>query len=932
MPFSNMSQGKKIDAQSSKLENVTQKIIGRDNELNFFIQHILKPDEPSSNIIPISGNKGVGKTTLLKGFVEETCNSSFIGYCIPTLVDQPQAAPIDIMGAFAKQLRQAGYPITKFEDELNRHKGNRDNQEQERDAAWEAFGSKMVKDAANQAFKDVPVVNNLLGDEIEPLMEAISTEQHYQRSIEGVSRQEDPEGFLTEVFVAELNTLTTTLISHTSNVGIKYWWRIRRFFNSFRQHIPFFNKRRVREFRVILMLDTVEQLAPEAATWLLNHFLKNTINSNVVLIIAGNDPISYFSSGDPQQWLEYYDRKEIHPILLKNFNKEETHNYLAKLNITNTNQIEKIWQLSGGLPHHLSLLTSNRHHEVNPDLDIIANFLSWLPLVKKQLVLSASLLSKPFDLNDLTAFTCMPQIQNEQEILYLWLVGQPFIHPLGDRYTYHELAREEFSSYYYQNLQSEYFTIRKNLATYYWRFLENIQGEWGKDVYHLTKWPELTMALAYQLLLLPDQASIDKGIEQVLNADNHMKQNGELVNFLNDLSQEQSLVNVETHVCQATKHLMKYIDDKSESQSFLASAAYLLGRAANTKSFSVEVLTRVYGKRGFKYLKLKEYQQALRDFDRMIELTPDHPMAYFGRGVVYLRMENFREAIKEFDQTTNLKLSKNQLLITHNLKSVCLAAIEEYWQAINAISHVIKLVPENVESYNTRAKLYTKLKEYHQAIADINRAIDINSEGAILYSNRSLVYKHLRDYEHAIADLDTAIKLKPKNISFYSKRAILYHLMGNYEKALADIDYAIALDKNNIGALSNERGLLLSYLGRYSEAIENYERNLQINPKSHSSIYNVAVVMVRWKGFPEANIYVDQTRTFFENEEVVNEGVRLYGLGGLEALVGNIDQALNYLQQSLSLEDQAIDWALHDIAWIELRADSRFQKIISTQV
>jgi len=49
----------------------------------------------------------------------------------------------------------------------------------------------------------------------------------------------------------------------------------------------------------------------------------------------------------------------------------------------------------------------------------------------------------------------------------------------------------------------------------------------------------------------------------------------------------------------------------------------------------------------------------------------------------------------------------------------------------------------------------------------------------------------------------------------------------------------------------------------------------------------------------------------------------------LEALVDNVEQALDYLQQAILLENEAIDWARHDIAWSDLRtSDPDFRLLI----
>src|SRR5437016_3593033 len=90
----------------------------------------------------------------------------------------------------------------------------------------------------------------------------ILSELHHRQSVKDAERLEDPIGDLTKAFVKELNHLADIQVTLTAN-------------------------RTKRQRRVVLFLDTFEQLATEAAPWLLNHFLLADINPNVVLVIAG---------------------------------------------------------------------------------------------------------------------------------------------------------------------------------------------------------------------------------------------------------------------------------------------------------------------------------------------------------------------------------------------------------------------------------------------------------------------------------------------------------------------------------------------------------------------------------------------------------------------------------------------------------------------
>ena len=117
MPF------KKQTTRSTSLTTDTKSIfIARANELLFFIHHILEPEEPSYNILSISGQGGVGKSTLINRFIEEANTTNFKDYCVTSKVDERQTTPASIMEHFANQFRDAGQSLKKFESALADYK------------------------------------------------------------------------------------------------------------------------------------------------------------------------------------------------------------------------------------------------------------------------------------------------------------------------------------------------------------------------------------------------------------------------------------------------------------------------------------------------------------------------------------------------------------------------------------------------------------------------------------------------------------------------------------------------------------------------------------------------------------------------------------------------------------------------------------------
>ena len=293
---------KKTDANNDKRSIDARKIfIGRATELQFFRDCILKPEDPAYNIVYIDGQGGVGKSRLLLQFNEDARATEFKDYCLTALVNEREATPARFMEKFADQLHLEG----DFEKALKQYKSVLHKLQNQREAAREALVQKSTTDLMGSVFKDVPFVGGILKEGAGIATSFLFKEFHYRELLKDAERMEDPIGDLTKAFVRELNRLTETYVAMSSS-------------------------RLKQRYRAILFFDTFEQLAAECAPWLLDYFLEAEVSNNIVLVIAGRDPLERSTPADPKRWLPYRDDHTICSISIDSFTEEETRGYLSE--------------------------------------------------------------------------------------------------------------------------------------------------------------------------------------------------------------------------------------------------------------------------------------------------------------------------------------------------------------------------------------------------------------------------------------------------------------------------------------------------------------------------------------------------------------------------------------------------------------------------
>lgn len=235
---------------------------------------------------------------------------------------------------------------------------------------------------------------------------------------------------------------------------------------------------------------------------------------------------------------------------------------------------------------------------------------------------------------------------------------------------------------------------------------------------------------------------------------------------------------------------------------------------------------------------------------------------------------------------------------------------------------------QEIRSLAQRGELYRQQGQYTQAIDNFNQVIEHDPHHAWAFAHRGVTYRQIKNYQLALADFNQALCLKPDYAWILIHRAYLYSMKKQYDIALLDFDKAMSINDNILPYPLGERSLLLSYLGRYAEAIDCCLQGLQENSGDYISAYNLAVVKAYWQG--SAPLEINQARALLQTlmDTAPDRAGILYRLGGLAALENQLEQALNYLQPALILAEEPRELVHHDLAWWRWRADPRFQAII----
>jgi tetratricopeptide (TPR) repeat protein len=190
-----------------------------------------------------------------------------------------------------------------------------------------------------------------------------------------------------------------------------------------------------------------------------------------------------------------------------------------------------------------------------------------------------------------------------------------------------------------------------------------------------------------------------------------------------------------------------------------------------------------YNNRGIARFQKHDFDGAIADFNRAIELAPEYAAAYTNRGDARRSKGDLDGAIADLDRAIKLD-SKNagayySRAYAKRLKKDAAGAIADYTRAI-------ELDGKDGNAYKERGDVWLEKKKYHAAIDDIQKAIQLDPKNGDYYASLGWYQLFNRKPRESIAASLKALELSPdKAVMIKGNLAHGYLFSNQFEKAKA---------------------------------------------------------------------------------------------------------------------------------------------------
>ncbi len=188
--------------------------------------------------------------------------------------------------------------------------------------------------------------------------------------------------------------------------------------------------------------------------------------------------------------------------------------------------------------------------------------------------------------------------------------------------------------------------------------------------------------------------------------------------------------------------------------------------------------------------KLDQFSHRLETIEMLgISLKPGD---YLNQGTDFYYKGKYDEALKAFNKAIELDSKNAKAWLS---KGAAFGLLKRYDEALETFNKAIELDSKNARVWSGKGAAFVGLERYDEALKIFDKAIELDpKDTAGAWSGKGIALVGLERYDEALKIFDKAIELNPKNAEAWYSKACTYSLMRNKEKALEYLSKAIKLD------------------------------------------------------------------------------------------------------------------------------------------
>jgi len=218
----------------------------------------------------------------------------------------------------------------------------------------------------------------------------------------------------------------------------------------------------------------------------------------------------------------------------------------------------------------------------------------------------------------------------------------------------------------------------------------------------------------------------------------------------------------------------------------------------------------------------KQYDKAIPEWEKALELTPDDAKAHYNLGVALAETRATDDALAHYGRALELDPDYSD---AHTNLGVLLAGKGQLDEAITHLKKALELSPRDIKAHVNLAGALVDRGEIEEAIAHCRQALEVDPDSADAHNNLGIALVRTGRLDEAIPHLEMAAKADPASLEYRYNLGRVLVAARRFPEAIPHLEKVAGVKDPEMLAL-----LVGAYgeVGRLQEAAETARRALDL--------------------------------------------------------------------------------------------------------
>ncbi|MFC5409871.1 tetratricopeptide repeat protein [Larkinella bovis] len=154
-----------------------------------------------------------------------------------------------------------------------------------------------------------------------------------------------------------------------------------------------------------------------------------------------------------------------------------------------------------------------------------------------------------------------------------------------------------------------------------------------------------------------------------------------------------------------------------------------------------------------------KFREAITPLNAAVEADAKNHEAFNSRGVAYFELKDYENALLDYEQAIQLN---SEFYKPYYNRAKLKTARGETDSALKDYAEAIRRAPEMSDIYLDRGQLYANSGNLETALMDFDKAIQLDSTNSLAYFNRGNIRFQQDEFAQALDDFAKTVQLDPK--------------------------------------------------------------------------------------------------------------------------------------------------------------------------